>query len=101
MIPLESVSELLGGSPARARDHYRLAVELSRGERASPHVTFARSVAVAAQDRRGFRVALDLALAVDLEAAPAERLANRLAQERARLLLARADELFFEEESEP
>jgi len=76
----------------------RVGVELCRGERASPHVTFARSVLVGAQDRRGFQDALERALAVNLEAAPADRLSNRLAQRRARLLLARVDELFFAEE---
>lgn len=98
MISIESVSELLGGSAERARAHYARAIELCRGERASPHVTFARSVLVGAQDRRGFQDALERALAVNLEAAPADRLSNRLAQRRARLLLARVDELFFAEE---
>jgi predicted anti-sigma-YlaC factor YlaD len=98
MIPLEAVSKLLGGSPERAREHYRRAVELAAGSRAAPHVTWARSVAVAAQDRREFRAALERALAVDLDAAPADRLANRLAQERARILLERADELFYADE---
>jgi acetolactate synthase-1/2/3 large subunit len=37
---------------------------------------------------------LGLALAVDLDGAPGARLANRLAQERARQLLAQADDLF-------
>lgn len=98
MIAVEAVSELLGGSPERAREHYRRAIELSAGERASPHVTFAGTVLVGAQDRRGFVAALERALAVDVDAAPADRLVNRIAQQRARLLLARADELFFEEE---
>lgn len=98
MISVDAVSELLGGSPERARDHYRRAVELSAGERASPHVTYARTVLIGEQDRGGFVAALERALAVDLDAAPADRLANRLAQERARRLLARAGELFFEEE---
>jgi predicted anti-sigma-YlaC factor YlaD len=98
MIAVESVSEMLGGSPARAREHFERAVELSRGERASPFVAYARGVLVAQQDRRGFRATLEKALAVDVDAAPGDRLANLLAQERARRLLARADELFFEEE---
>jgi predicted anti-sigma-YlaC factor YlaD len=98
MIAVESVSEILGGSPERARRHFESAVELSRGERAGPYVAYARGVLVARQDRRGFREALERALAVDVDAAPADRLANLLAQERARRLLARTDELFFAEE---
>ena len=89
---------MLGGSPERARRHFERAVELSQGRRASPYVGYARGVLVAQQDRRGFRQTLERALAVDVAAAPADRLANLLAQERARRLLARADELFFEEE---
>lgn len=99
MISIESVSELLGGSLERARGHYERAVELSAGRRASPHVTYARSALVGAQDRRGFRVTLERALAVDADASEADRLANRLAQQRARRLLARIDDLFFEDEA--
>jgi len=98
MIAIESMSALLGGSPERARAHYERAVELSQGLRASPHVAYARGVLIPAQDRAAFRATLERALAVDVAASPADRLANRLAQERARRLLARADELFFEEE---
>ena len=98
MISIESVSEMLGGSAERAREHFERAVELSRGGRAGPFVTYARGVLVAQQDRGGFRAALEKALAVAVDAEPADRLANLLAQERARRLLARADELFFEEE---
>lgn len=100
MISIESVSELLGGSPERARSHFDRAVALSEGKRAGPFVTWAKGVPVARQERREFRETLERALAVDLELSPPDRLANRLAQERARRLLARIDELFFEAESE-
>jgi predicted anti-sigma-YlaC factor YlaD len=73
-------------------------VARSHGRLASPWVTWAASAAVAAQDRAGFRRALEAALAVDAESPSPDRLANRIAQERARRLLARADELFFAEE---
>ncbi len=98
MIPIESLSELLGGSPERARQHFERAVELSGGLRASPYVTWARGVPVARQDRAEFRRALEAALAVDPEASPPDRLANHLARERAQRLLARIDELFYAEE---
>lgn len=100
MISIESMSELLGGSPERARSHFERAIELSGGLRASPFVTWARGVPVAQQDRREFRRALERALAVDPDASESDRLANHLAQERARRLLARADELFYEPEPE-
>ena len=100
MISIESMSELLGGSPERARSHFERAIELSGGLRASPFVAWARGVPVAQQDRREFRRALERALAVDPDASESDRLANRLAQERARRLLARADELFYEPETD-
>jgi predicted anti-sigma-YlaC factor YlaD len=100
MISIESVSELLGGSPSRARVHYERAVELSGGQRASPYVTWARGVPVAQQDRREFRTALERALAVDPDASPNDRLANRLARARAERLMARIDELFYADEVE-
>jgi len=97
LIPIESLSPMVGGSLERARQRYDEAVRLSEGRRASPHVTWARSAAVAAQDRAGFEKALEAALAVDVDASPDDRLSNRLAQREARRLLGREDELFFEE----
>jgi predicted anti-sigma-YlaC factor YlaD len=98
MIAMESVSDLLGGSPERARMHFERAVELSGGGRASPFVAYARGVLIPAQDRAAFRATLERAMTIDLATSPADRLANRLAQERARRLLERSDEYFFAEE---
>lgn len=85
-----------GGSAERARRHFQRAVELSRGHRAGPYVTLAESVCVAEQNRAEFESLLHRALAVDLEAAPGQRLANEVAQRRARWLLARIDDLFLD-----
>jgi predicted anti-sigma-YlaC factor YlaD len=100
MIAIEALPAAAGGSLERAEERYRSAVERSGGRRASPHVTWASSAAVAAQDRTGFRRALEAALAIDPDASTPDRLANRVAQARARVLLSRADELFFEPEDE-
>ena len=97
-ISLEALPAALGGSPERARERLERAVARSGGRRASPWVTWAASAAVAAQDRAGFRRALETALAIDPDASPDDRLPNLVAQERARRLLARADEMFFAEE---
>lgn len=85
-----------GGSAERARHHFEQAVALSRGLRAAPYVTLAESVCVAQQNRAEFEALLQRALAVDLDAAPALRLANQVAQRRARWLLARSAELFLD-----
>jgi predicted anti-sigma-YlaC factor YlaD len=52
------------------------------------------NVALPAQEREEFEELLRRALAVDRVAVPELRLANTLAQRRARVLLAQADELF-------
>lgn len=83
-----------GGSVARARQAFERAVELSSGRRAAPYVTFAETVCVGTQDRREFERLLNLALAIDVRTPGPDRLANLLAQRRARWLLGRIDELF-------
>lgn len=85
-----------GGSAERARGHLEAALRLSGSGRAAPLVTFAETVAVAAQDKAEFRRCLEAALAVDADGEPDQRLANRIAQKRARWLLGRADRLFLE-----
>ncbi|HPC83526.1 MAG TPA: TRAP transporter TatT component family protein [Thermoanaerobaculaceae bacterium] len=83
-----------GGSVERARQAFERAVELSGGRRAAPYVAFAETVCVGSQDRVEFERLLNLALAIDVRTPGPERLANLLAQRRARWLLERIDELF-------
>ncbi len=85
-----------GGSVARAREEFARDIELSGGRRAAPYVTFAETVSVSSQDRKEFEAMLRRALAVDPDKAPEVRLANLIAQKRARWLLSRADELFID-----
>jgi hypothetical protein len=94
LLAVEALPAAMGGSRERARAHYQRALELSGGHRADLYVKSAESLALPAQDRAEFERLLGLALAVDLDGAPGARLANRLAQERARQLLAQADDLF-------
>jgi predicted anti-sigma-YlaC factor YlaD len=89
--------EAMGGSVERARRHMERAMALSAGRKVSPLVTFAETVSVRTQDRRGFLDLLDRALAIDARAlAPESRMSNLVAQRRARWLKGRADELFIE-----
>jgi predicted anti-sigma-YlaC factor YlaD len=90
-------SEAMGGSPERARAHFEKAMALSGGGKVSPLVTLAETVSVRAQDRREFTSLLDRALAFDAEKGPPGwRLANLVAQRKARWLKGRTDELFLE-----
>lgn len=89
-----SRSEAMGGSIERARVHFKEALRLSGGQRASPLVDLAETVSVRLQDRAEFEDLLRRALAIDADARPEWRLANLAMQRRARWLLARADLLF-------
>lgn len=95
-VTLESVGEAMGGSYARARDHFARAVALSDGQDAGPYVALATGVSVAEENREEFRDLLETALAIDPAEAPANRLLNLIAQKRARVLLDHIDDLFFE-----
>jgi len=98
MISVEALPETMGGSIERARVHFEKAVELSRGYRASPYVTWALKVSVPEQDYAEFKEMLDKALAIDAENLPdafeGERLGILIAQERARHLRDQAEDLF-------
>ena len=90
-------SEAMGGSAERARRHFERAMEINGGKKVSPLVTYAETVSVRAQNRREFLDFLDRALAFDARGtAPEYRLANLVAQRRARWLKGRADDLFVE-----
>ena len=94
LMAFEAGSASVGGSMAEAEEHLRRAAELSRGGRASVFVNQAELLAVPRQDKAAFEAALAKALAVDLDAFPESRLANVLAQRRARWLLGRTADLF-------
>jgi len=97
MISLESLPEVMGGSPQRARQHFERAVELSQGRSAGPYLALATGLAVSEGDRQAFESLLGKALEIDPEARPNARLATILAQRRARWLLQRTDEYFLED----
>jgi predicted anti-sigma-YlaC factor YlaD len=94
MIAVEGLPLLLGGSPVRAREHFDRAVALSNGQSAFAFLTLATSVAQPAKDRAQFERLLKSAIAVDVSQRPSIRLANLIAQKRARSLLAQIDKLF-------
>ncbi len=92
----EAARSSIGGSLERARGHFDKALAFSEGRRAFPYLTYAESVSVVRQDRAQFRELLEKALAVDVSRKDDQRLANLLAQKRARFQLGRVDELFVE-----
>ena len=83
----------------RMRRHFERAQRLSGGHRAGLYVTYAESACIPAQNRAAFRQLLEQALHIDPDQRPEFRLANVMAQRRARWLLGRIDELFLEPET--
>jgi hypothetical protein len=96
MIAIESQGDALGGSEARARQHFARAVELQQGLSPGPYVSLAMGIAKARQDRGEFERLLKQALAVDPERDPGHRLVILLTQRRARLMLAHIDDLILQ-----
>ncbi len=78
---------------------FERAEALSGGKRASLYVSYAEKAMVPAQNQAQFKVLIEKALAIDPDREPETRLANLIAQRRARWLLGRMDELFLESET--
>jgi predicted anti-sigma-YlaC factor YlaD len=92
----EAGRSTIGGSIERAREHFLKDLACAGGRRAFPYLTFAESVSVARQDKEQFKELMEQALAIDVSRPDDQRLANVLAQKRARWQLGRLDELFIE-----
>jgi len=80
---------------ARARRHFERAIELSKGRLAGPYVSLAEAVCVPAQKKDEFKKLLEQALAINPDVAPESRLVNLVMQRRARWLMGKMDDLFF------
>jgi hypothetical protein len=96
-ISWEAGRSSIGGSLDRAREHFEKDLSCAQGRRAFPYLTYGESVSVVKQDKAQFQEMMDKTLAVDLSRpGDDQRLANLLAQKRARWQLGRLDELFIE-----
>ena len=91
-----ALPENLGGNKDLVYDHFQKAVEKSGGLSASPYVSYARSVAIPAQDYESFKTMLESALAIDPDDDPSNRLMNILALQKAQFLLDNAGLYFIE-----
>jgi len=90
-------SPLQGGGALLAREHFARTVELSGDIRVGSLVSLAESVSVGEQNRPEFERLLEQALKFDVDVYAETRLANLVAQKRARLLLSRSESLFLED----
>jgi predicted anti-sigma-YlaC factor YlaD len=85
-----------GGSVERARQHMEASLKISGGKRVAPLVSFAEIVSVKTKKPAEFDQLLDRALAFDVDSAPQYRIANLIAQKRARWLKSIKEDLFLE-----
>ncbi|MFZ5776227.1 MAG: TRAP transporter TatT component family protein [Thermodesulfobacteriota bacterium] len=85
---------MLGGSPARAKNHFERAMVLGERRFLPALVACAEHYAKPTMDRELFTNLLSEVLAFDLATAPELTLANQTAKRRATRLLAQADEYF-------
>jgi predicted anti-sigma-YlaC factor YlaD len=83
-----------GGGPERAKAHLDRVQAISMNKKLGPRVSWAEGVLVQRQDREGFTRLLEEVVRADPGEVPRFRLANVIAQRRARALLAHADDLF-------
>jgi predicted anti-sigma-YlaC factor YlaD len=84
----------LGGGTDLARQSFDKAVRYSKGLKAGPYVALASTVCVQTQNYNEFKDLLNKALAIDVNADPADRLENTINQRHAKWLLDHADDLF-------
>lgn len=97
MITLESLPKEMGGDPERARKHYERALELTKGNSAGPHLSYAMGIMLPQQKRQEFEALLRKALEVDVDREPKLRLPNVIAQQYSQYLLDHLDDLFLSE----
>jgi hypothetical protein len=88
-----------GGSAAKAREHYRRALEISGGRRASTYLALAENVTVREQNLAEFSALLAAALSIEPEINPQLRLVNAVARRRAAWLESRIGDLFIDADS--
>ena len=80
----------------KLRKHFDRALDLSGGNQAGLYIAYAEAVSINKQDRSEFVSLLNKALAINPDQHKEVRLANIVAQQRARWLLKRIDELILD-----
>jgi predicted anti-sigma-YlaC factor YlaD len=93
---LASLPPEMGGDKSLAEEHFRRAVEKSKGLAAGPYISYAESICIPAQDYEHFKENIEKALAVDPSKDPANRLVNIINQRKAQYLLDNASRYFID-----
>ncbi len=90
-----SLPAAMGGSEKKAREHFKKALEISKGANASTYLALATSVAVNNQDKREFLSLLEQALNVDIEKSPSTKTLNIISQRKAKWLVEHVDDIIY------
>lgn len=97
-----SLPEYMGGSAAKAREHFDQALTVSNGKSTTAYLSLATTVSIKEQNLAEFKALLNKALAMDADLVPEKRLVNILNQRKAKWLLEHVEDYFLEsEESDP
>ncbi len=89
-----SLPDYMGGDPAKAREHFRMALAASGSRDTSPYLSLASTVDVKEQNVEEFRSLLGKVLDFDPDTDPDNRLVNILNRRKARWLLDHVDDFF-------
>ena len=89
-----SVPKMLGGHPERAKVLFEKCMTMNGGKFLMTQLFYAKTAAVALQDQQLFESLLKQVADASPDILPEARLANMIAKEKARKLLARENELF-------
>jgi TRAP transporter T-component len=92
MVSLEASKP--GGSEAAAKKHFDRAVELAKGQHLGVYLSWAEGPLVQAQKKDEFIALVKKVAEANVDESLPNRLANTVAQRRARVLLAHTDDLF-------
>jgi len=97
-----SLPEYMGGSAAKAREHFDQALAVSNGKSTTAYLSLATTVSIKEQNLAEFKALLNKALAMDADSVPEKRLVSILNQRKAKWLLEHMEDYFLEtEESDP
>jgi hypothetical protein len=89
-----SLPKALGGRPEKSKEYFERALGVNGGKFLMTYVYYAKTYAVQQQDQELFESLLKKVDEASLDVLPEARLANAAAKKKARLLLARVNDLF-------
>lgn len=91
-----SMPQGMGGNDEKAKFHFNRANEISGGNNPWPYVSYASSLSVKNQDKKEFKSMMEKALSMDVNKDITNRLANIIAQRKAKWYIEHIDDFFLE-----